>query len=97
MIKEEDLQDISRALTHMLYRNVPLVEEHGIRPEKSNYNARLRCQKTLKNSGFWHLCANYIRRVTLKLNKNQTTHCVIALLVIRYRKNELGCIYGYSN
>ena len=27
MIKEEDLQDISRALTHMLFRNVPLVEE----------------------------------------------------------------------
>jgi len=33
-----------------------------------NYNARLGCQKTLKNSGFWHLCANYIRRVILKLN-----------------------------
>lgn len=27
MIKEEELQDISRALTHMLFRNVPLVEE----------------------------------------------------------------------
>lgn len=27
MIKEEGLQDISRALTHMLFRNVPLVEE----------------------------------------------------------------------
>ncbi|MBQ2901553.1 MAG: hypothetical protein IJE49_06865 [Agathobacter sp.] len=27
MMKEEDLQDISRALTHMLFRNVPLVEE----------------------------------------------------------------------
>ena len=31
MIKEEELQDISRALTHMLFRNVPLVEEiHAI-------------------------------------------------------------------
>ena len=27
MMKEEQLQDISRALTHMLFRNVPLVEE----------------------------------------------------------------------
>ena len=27
MIKEEEIQDISRALTHMLFRNVPLVEE----------------------------------------------------------------------
>ena len=27
MIEEKELQDISRALTHMLFRNVPLVEE----------------------------------------------------------------------
>lgn len=27
MIEEEELQDISRALTHMLFRNVPLIEE----------------------------------------------------------------------
>ena len=27
MIEEEDLQDIFRALTHMLFRNVPLIEE----------------------------------------------------------------------
>lgn len=27
MLKEEELQDIFRALTHMLFRNVPLVEE----------------------------------------------------------------------
>ena len=27
MLKEEELQDISCALTHILFRNVPLVEE----------------------------------------------------------------------
>ena len=42
MVKEEELQDISRALTHMLFRNVPIVEEIHVRQLVID-------QKTMKN------------------------------------------------
>jgi len=32
------------------------------------YNARLECQKTLKNSGFWHFCTYYHTSLLLVLN-----------------------------